>query len=82
MIDAAHLKAHRTASSLLQGGVFPRHTGRTKGGLNTKLRAVCDAEGQPIAMCLTAGQVSDHTGAKILYPALHEDPNATMPMRR
>lgn len=29
-------------------------------------------------MCLTAGQVSDHIGAKILYPALHEDANATM----
>ena len=29
-------------------------------------------------MCLTAGQVSAHIGAKILYPALHEDANATM----
>ncbi len=31
MIDATHLKAHRTASSLLKGGL-PRHIGRTKGG--------------------------------------------------
>ena len=36
MIDATHLKAHRTASSLLKGGL-PRHIGRTKGGPNTRL---------------------------------------------
>lgn len=62
MIDATHLKAHRTASSLLEGGFFPRHIGRTKRGFNTKLHAVCDGEGRPIAMCLTAGLVSDHIG--------------------
>lgn len=51
-------------------GILPRHIGRTKGGLNTKLHAVCDGEGRPLAMCLTAGQTSDHIGAKLLYPAL------------
>lgn len=29
-------------------------------------------------MCLTAGQVSDHVGAKILYPALPDGGSATM----
>ena len=29
-------------------------------------------------MCLTAGQVSDHIGAKILYPVLPDSSNATM----
>ena len=29
-------------------------------------------------MALTAGQVSDHIGAKILYPALHARPGAPM----
>jgi transposase len=29
-------------------------------------------------MCLTAGQVSDHIGAKILYPALPERGGATL----
>ena len=29
-------------------------------------------------MCLTAGQTSDHTGAKILYPALPDETGATM----
>lgn len=78
MIDATHLKAHRTASSLVKGGGLSRHIGRTKGGLNTKLHAVCDCEGRPIAMCLTAGQVSDHVGAKVLYPMLPDGDSATM----
>ena len=29
-------------------------------------------------MCLTAGQVSDHIGAKLLYPVLPADIDATM----
>ena len=41
MIDATHLKAHRTASSLLKRNV-PHHIGRTKGGLNSKLHAIVD----------------------------------------
>ncbi|WP_153017893.1 MULTISPECIES: hypothetical protein [unclassified Sphingobium] len=44
MIDATHLKAHRTAASLLDKA-DPRRIGRTKGGLNSKLHAVCDGKG-------------------------------------
>lgn len=51
-------------------GDVPRHIGRTKGGLNSKLHAVVNENGKPIIMALTAGQVSDHIGAKIIYPAL------------
>ena len=54
-------------------GDVPRHIGRTKGGLNSKLHAVVNPQGKPVVMALTAGQVSDHVGAKIVYPAL---PNA------
>jgi putative transposase len=32
MIDATHLKAHRTAASLLKGGLFPDVSGVPKGG--------------------------------------------------
>ncbi|WP_237143568.1 transposase [Phyllobacterium zundukense] len=38
MIDATHLKAHRTAASLLKKGIFPRRIGRTKGGVNSYTR--------------------------------------------
>lgn len=31
-----------------------------------------------MAMCLTAGQVSDHVGAKILYPTLQAIPGAML----
>ena len=58
-------------------GDVPRHIGRTKGGLNSKLHAVVNDEGKPIVMALTAGQVSDHIGAKIVYPGL---PNAGTPI--
>ncbi|MEO5706518.1 MAG: IS5 family transposase [Alteraurantiacibacter sp.] len=73
MIDATHLKAHRTAASLFKRGALPRRIGRTKGGLNSKLHAVCDGEGRPIMLLLTEGQMSDHKGAFLLLDAL---PNA------
>ncbi|WP_150005777.1 IS5 family transposase [Iodidimonas muriae] len=70
MIDATHLKAHRTAASLFKRGALPRRIGRTKGGLNSKLHAVRDGEGRPIMMLLTEGQMSDHKGALLLFPSL------------
>jgi transposase len=38
--------------------------------MNTKLHAVTDAEGRPIRFFLTAGQVSDYTGAAALLGGL------------
>ena len=70
MIDTTHLKAHRTAAKPSQKGGVPRRIGRTKGGLNSKLHAVVDGEGKPLMLMLSEGQMSDHRGAKILYPAL------------
>ncbi len=40
-------------------GAIPRDIGRTKGGLNSKLHAVCDGDGRPCLFYLSAGQVSD-----------------------
>ncbi len=59
-------------------GVLPRYFVRTKVGLNTKLHAICDGAGRLLAMCLTAGQTSDHIGAKILYSALPESSGGVM----
>jgi transposase len=73
MIDATHLKAHRTAASQRKKGAFPRCIGRTKGGLNATLPAVCDGQGRPVALLLTKGQASDHRGAALL---LHKLPPA------
>ena len=71
MIDATYLKAHRTASSLrVKKGGLGRLIGRTKGGMNTKLHAVTDANGRPISLFMTAGQVSDYIGAAALLDSL------------
>ncbi len=51
-------------------GDDPRAIGRTKGGLNSKLHAVCDGEGRPLRLLLTEGQQSDHKGAATLLPDL------------
>ena len=64
MIDATYLKAHRTALSLcVKKGGCERQIGRTKGGMDTKQHAVADAKGRPIGFFMSAGQVSDYTGA-------------------
>ncbi|WP_412050745.1 IS5 family transposase [Hoeflea sp. Naph1] len=70
MIDATHLKAHRTAASLLKKGLFPRRIGRTKGGLNSKLHAVCDGVGHPLVLLLSEGQMSDFKGAALMFDAI------------
>lgn len=70
MIDATHLKAYRTAARLLKGGALSRCIGRTKGGLNSKLHAVCEGLGRPIMMPLTEGQMSDRKGARLLFSRL------------
>src|SRR5690625_275660 len=58
-----------------QKGAVPRRIGRTRGGLNSKLHAVCDGEGKPLILLLTEGQVSDCRGAATVLPAL---PDATV----
>ena len=41
-----------------------------KGGLNSKLHAVCDGQGRPIVLLPSEGQMNDHKGAALLLPAL------------
>ncbi len=38
--------------------------------MNTKLHAVCDSGGKPVLLVLTAGQVSDYDGARMLMNKL------------
>ena len=38
--------------------------------MNSKLHAVCDGTGKPVLLFLTAGQVSDYTGARKLMETL------------
>ena len=70
MIDATHLKAHRTAASLLKKGMFPDVSDAQKAGL---LHAVCDGYGRPLILLLSEGQMSDYKGAAQM---LHAFPKA------
>ena len=70
MIDTTHLKAHRPRGEPVEKRALPRRIGRTKGGLNSKLHAVCDGEGKPLILLLSEGQMSDHKGARLILEAL------------
>ena len=52
-----------------QKGAVPRRIGRTNGGLNSKLHAVCDGKGRPLIMLLSEGQMSDYKGAALMIDA-------------
>lgn len=47
-----------------------RPIGRTKGSMNTKLHAVTDATRPPLSFFITAGHISDYTGAATLLDDL------------
>ncbi len=51
-------------------GDVPRRIGQTKGGLNSKLHAVCDGQGRPVVLLLSEGQMSDYKGARLIVDAL------------
>ena len=69
-IDSTHRGGASHRRQPAQGGAFPRQIGRTRGGLNWKLHAVCD--GKPVVLVSTAGQVSDYCGADTVLDALPE----------
>ena len=47
--------------------------GRSKGGLSTKIHALVDALGNPLAFLLTPGQAHDLEGADALLPQMAAD---------
>ena len=51
-------------------GALAHGIGRTKGGRNTKLHAVCDAKGRPCVLLLTPGNVNDCKVAKFCIAAM------------
>ena len=44
--------------------------GRTAGGLNARLHAICDGNGAPIRIALSEGQRSDYDGTRLLLADL------------
>lgn len=47
-------------------GEFAQAIGRSRGGRTTKIHALTDEVGRPIALCLTPGQAHDLTGVAML----------------
>jgi len=67
---ATHLKAHRTAASLLKKGLYPAASVDDESGLNSNILLSVLVNGKPVAMVLTEGQASDYKGAAILLDQL------------
>ncbi|SCX22427.1 Transposase [Agrobacterium sp. DSM 25558] len=53
-----------------KGGAWRMVIGRTKGGRNTKLHAVCDTKGRPYVLLLMPGNVHDCQVARLCIEAL------------
>ncbi len=70
MVDATPPQGSSHCGKPAQKAALSRCIGRTKGGLNSKLHAVCDANGKPLILLLGEGQMSDHTGARHILDAL------------
>ena len=58
MVDATCCRAHQSSAGAKKTS-GPQAIGITRGGLNTKIHAVCDALGNPLRFVLTAGQRHD-----------------------
>ena len=68
MSDGTVYSAPDGRQSFKKGDVS-RRIGRTKGGLNSKLHAVCDGQGRPLILLLSEGQMSDYRGAALMIDA-------------
>jgi len=71
MIDSTSIRAHQQAATAKNGGA-DHCLGRSRGGLTTKIHVVVDAQGLPIRLGLTAGQI--HDGQIVDTPLDHLDP--------
>lgn len=69
MVDSTCCRAHQSSAGApkIRG---PQAIGITRGGLNTKLHALCDALGNPLRFVLTAGQRHDSKAVPELLDGL------------
>ena len=57
-VDSTHIKVHKDGANPA-GGQAEQGLGRSRGGLNTKIHALVDRVGKPVALVLTTGQAGD-----------------------
>jgi transposase len=58
MIDSTIVQAHQHGTGAKKAGQ-DQAIGRSKDGLSTKIHVLVDAQGNPLKIMLTAGQVHD-----------------------
>ncbi|WMT72449.1 IS5 family transposase [Bradyrhizobium sp. Ash2021] len=73
MIDSTIVRAHQHSAGAQKKTAKNQAIGRSKGGLSTKIHAMVDALGNPLAFLLTAGQAHDLEGADALLPQMQAD---------
>ncbi len=69
MLDSTAVRADRGAHGG-KGGARAQALGRARGGPGTKIHALSDREGRPLAFHLTGSNVSDFTAAEALLPRI------------
>ncbi|MQP68680.1 IS5 family transposase [Niveispirillum sp. SYP-B3756] len=72
MIDSTCVRVHQHGATGKKGPGDDGGMGRSRGGLTSKIHALVDAEGRPVHLRLTAGQVADCTEADALTEGLGE----------
>ncbi|WP_099050372.1 IS5 family transposase [Acetobacter persici] len=66
MIDSTIVRAYQHSAGARKKGGMDQATGRSRGGLTTKIHAIVDAAGKAAALSLTPGQRADITEAEPL----------------
>ncbi len=73
MIDSTCVRVHQHGAKGKKGALDDGGTGRSRGGLTSKIHALVDAEGRPVTLRLTAGQVHDSVEAEALLDGVLGD---------
>ena len=69
-IDSSYVRAHRSAAGSPKKGEQAEAIGRSHGGRTSKIHALADDRGRPVAFALTPGNVADITMAVALVGAV------------
>ncbi|MFG1477000.1 IS5 family transposase [Xanthobacter agilis] len=72
MIDSTCVRVHQHGANGKKGDSDDGGMGRSRGGLTSKIHALVDAEGRPVSLRLTAGQVADCSEADALIDTIGE----------
>ncbi|WP_429594471.1 IS5 family transposase [Sphingomonas zeicaulis] len=72
MIDSTCMRVHQHGATGKKGDPRDHGMGRSRGGLTTKLHALVDADGRPVSLRLTGGQVHDAREAEALIETIPE----------